>query len=171
MRTTRAHCGRPVPGVSRVWRLSPAQANLADSQSTPLSGFFLVILLLPRIEFGTLCILGRKTLERRPYAQTFPDNTCCSLRCCPTLSRSGFAESGKRQELTVRGIQRTLEQRELADHFAILRRRILEHARTRLEGDAQVSTDGSSYVNIIPYVAADANTRTNLGLNNFSRTH
>ena len=32
-----------------------------------------------------------------------------------------------------------------------------------------MTTDGSSYVNIIPYVAADANTRTNLGLNNFSQ--
>jgi hypothetical protein len=62
-----------------------------------------------------------------------------------------------------------LEQSEWADHFAILRRKILEHARTRLDGDAQVSTDGSSYVNIIPYVAADANTRTNVGLNNFSQ--
>src|SRR5688572_28709191 len=86
-----------------------------------------------------------------------------------TLSRSGFAESDKRQELTIRGIRSTLEQRDLADHFAALRRKSLEHARTRLEGDAQVSTDGSSYVNIIPYVAADANTRTNLGLNNFSQ--
>ena len=86
-----------------------------------------------------------------------------------TLSRSGFAEFGKRQDLTIRGIRSILEQRDLADHFAALRRKILEHARTRLEGDAQVSTDGSSYVNIIPYVAADANTRTNLGLNNFSQ--
>jgi hypothetical protein len=32
-----------------------------------------------------------------------------------------------------------------------------------------MSADGASYVNIIPYVAADANTRTNLGLNNFSQ--
>jgi hypothetical protein len=86
-----------------------------------------------------------------------------------SLSRSGFAESDRRQELTIRGIRSTLEQRDLADHFAALRRKILEHARTRHEGDAQVSTDGSSYVNIIPYVAADANTRTNLGLNNFSQ--
>ena len=85
------------------------------------------------------------------------------------LSRSGLAEFGKRQELTIRAVQRALEQRDLADHFAILRRKILEHARTRLEGDAQVSTDGASYVSIIPYVAADANTRTNLGLNNFSQ--
>ena len=85
----------------------------------------------------------------------------------PALSRTGLAESGKR-ELTVRGAQRTLEQSEWADHFAILRRRILEHARTRLDSDGQVSSDGSSYVSIIPYVAADANTRTNLGLNNFS---
>jgi hypothetical protein len=87
----------------------------------------------------------------------------------PTWSRSGLAESGKRQELMVRAIQRTLEQSEWADHFAILRRKILEHARTQPVGDAQVSTDGSSYVNIIPYVAADANTRTNIGLNNFSQ--
>lgn len=87
----------------------------------------------------------------------------------PTLSRLGLAESSKRQALTIRGIHRALQQRDLADHFAILRRRILEHARARLDGDAQVSTDGSSYVNIIPYVAADANTRTNLGLNNFSQ--
>ena len=50
------------------------------------------------------------------------------------LSRSGLAEFGKRQELTVRGIQRALEQRDLADHFATLRRKILDHARTRLEG-------------------------------------
>jgi hypothetical protein len=35
----------------------------------------------------------------------------------PTWSRSGLAESGKRQELMVRGIQRTLEQSEWADHF------------------------------------------------------
>jgi hypothetical protein len=41
--------------------------------------------------------------------------------------------------------------------------------RARLEGDPQVTTDGASYVNIIPYVAADANTRTNVGLNNFSQ--
>ena len=87
----------------------------------------------------------------------------------PALNRTGLAESDKREKLTVRGIQRTLEQSEWSDHFAILRRRILEHARTRLDSDAQVSTDGSSYVNIIPYVAADANTRTNLGLNNFSQ--
>ena len=86
----------------------------------------------------------------------------------PTLSQLGLAESSQRQALTIRGIQRALEQRDQADHFAILRRRILEHARGRLDGDAQVSTDGSSYVNIIPYVAADSNTRTNLGLNNFS---
>jgi hypothetical protein len=32
-----------------------------------------------------------------------------------------------------------------------------------------MNADGASYVNIIPYVAADANTRTNLGLNNFSQ--
>ena len=32
-----------------------------------------------------------------------------------------------------------------------------------------MTSDGASYVNIIPYVAADANTRTNLGLNNFSQ--
>jgi hypothetical protein len=83
----------------------------------------------------------------------------------PTLSQPGLAESGKRRERT---IGRALEQRDLTDHFAILRRKILEHARTRVDGDAQVSTDGSSYVSIIPYVAADANTRTNLGLNNFS---
>jgi len=87
----------------------------------------------------------------------------------PTFSRSGFAESGKREELMVRGIQRTLEQSEWADHFAILRRKIQDHARARLEGDPQVTTDGASYVNIIPYVAADANTRTNVGLNNFSQ--
>src|SRR4030095_12508128 len=83
----------------------------------------------------------------------------------PTLSQPGLAESGKRRERT---IGRALEQRDLTDHFAILRRKILEHARTRVDGDAQVSSDGSSYVSIIPYVAADANTPTNLGLNNFS---
>ena len=83
----------------------------------------------------------------------------------PTLSQLGLAQSGKRQERT---IGRALEQRDLTDHFAILRRKIREHAHTRLDGDAQVSSDGSSYVSIIPYVAADANTRTNLGLNNFS---
>jgi hypothetical protein len=87
----------------------------------------------------------------------------------PASSQLGLAESGKRQELTIRGIQRALEQRDLTDHFAILRREILAHARTRLDGDAQVTTDGSSFVSIIPYVAADANTRTNLGLNNFSQ--
>lgn len=85
------------------------------------------------------------------------------------MSRSGLAETGQRQELTIRGVQRVLEQRNLADHFAMLRRKIVEHSGSRLEGDAQVSADGSSYVNIIPYVAADANTRTNLGLNNFSQ--
>jgi hypothetical protein len=83
----------------------------------------------------------------------------------PALSQLGLAESGKRQELS---IGRVLEQRDLTDHFAILRRKILAHARARVDGDAQVSSDGSSYVSIIPYVAADANTRTNLGLNNFS---
>jgi hypothetical protein len=83
----------------------------------------------------------------------------------PTLSQLGLAEANKRQELS---IGRVLEQRDLTDHFAILRRKILEHARARVDGDAQVSSDGSSYVSIIPYVAADANTRTNLGLNNFS---
>ena len=85
------------------------------------------------------------------------------------LSRLGLSESGKRQELTVRGIQRSLEQDNLTEHFVALRRAILAHSRTRLEGDAQMTTDGASYVNIIPYVAADANTRTNLGLNNFSQ--
>jgi len=86
-----------------------------------------------------------------------------------TMSRPGLAELGKRQELTFRGVQRVLEQRDLADHFATLRRKILQQARSRLDGDARVGTSGSSYVNIIPYVAADANTRTNLGLNNFSQ--
>lgn len=85
------------------------------------------------------------------------------------MSRAGLAETGQRQELTIRGVQRDLEQRNLSDHFAMLRRKILEHSRSRLEGDAQVSAEGSSYVNIIPYVAADANTRTNLGLNNYSQ--
>jgi len=98
-----------------------------------------------------------------------PVTTLAAFAILSILSRPGLAESGKRQELTIRGIQRALEQRDLADHFAILRRKILDHARARLEGDAQVSTNGSSYVNIIPYVAADANTRTNLGLNNFSQ--
>jgi len=98
-----------------------------------------------------------------------PITTLAAFAILSILSRSGLAEYGKRQELTVRGIQRALEQRDLTDHFATLRRKILDHARTRLEGDAQVSTDGASYVNIIPYVAADANTRTNLGLNNFSQ--
>jgi hypothetical protein len=32
-----------------------------------------------------------------------------------------------------------------------------------------MTSDGASYVNLIPYVAADSNTRTNLGLNNFSQ--
>ena len=98
-----------------------------------------------------------------------PITTLAAFALLSVLSRSGLAEFGKRQELTVRAVQHALEQRDLANHFAILRRKILEHARTRLEGDAQVSTDGASYVSIIPYVAADANTRTNLGLNNFSQ--
>jgi hypothetical protein len=85
------------------------------------------------------------------------------------LNWPGLAESGQRQELTIRGIQRALEQRDQAEHFTDLRRKILEHARARLEGDAQMTVAGASYVNIIPYVAADANTRTNLGLNNFSQ--
>jgi len=84
-------------------------------------------------------------------------------------SRAGLAEAGQRQDLMIRGFHRALQQRSLEDHFSTLRRRILEQARTRSEGDAQMSADGASYVNIIPYVAADANTRTNIGLNNFSQ--
>jgi hypothetical protein len=98
-----------------------------------------------------------------------PITTLAAFALLSVLSRSGLAEFGRRQELTIRAVQRALEQHDLADHFAILRRKIQDHARTRLEGDAQVSTDGASYVSIIPYVAADANTRTNLGLNNFSQ--
>jgi hypothetical protein len=41
--------------------------------------------------------------------------------------------------------------------------------RRLLEVQAQTSTEGASYVSIIPYVADDSNTRTNLGLNNFSQ--
>ena len=85
----------------------------------------------------------------------------------PVLSRLGLSQSGERHERIVRGVRATLEQHSLREHFGALRRAIL--ARTRLEGDAQLTTDGASYVNIIPYVAADANTRTNIGLNNFSR--
>ena len=98
-----------------------------------------------------------------------PVATLAAFALVSVLSRSGLAEFGKRQELTIRAVQRALEQHDLADHFAILRRKIQDQSRARLEGDAQVSTDGASYVNIIPYVAADANTRTNVGLNNFSQ--
>ncbi|MCI0718733.1 MAG: hypothetical protein L0338_07120 [Acidobacteria bacterium] len=76
---------------------------------------------------------------------------------------------GNRSELKISGARRHLGQRELADHFATLRFRIEDHARSRLEGDAQTSAGGASYVSIIPYVAADSNTRTNVGLNNFSQ--
>ena len=85
----------------------------------------------------------------------------------PVLTRLGLSQSGEGRERIVRGVRATLEQQSLREHFGALRRSIL--ARTRLEGDAQMTTDGASYVNIIPYVAADANTRTNLGLNNFSQ--
>src|SRR6185436_19065738 len=82
--------------------------------------------------------------------------------------RPGLSDSGKRQELAIRGIRQTLEQRDLADHLAVLRRKITDHAQSG--GTAQLTSGGSSYVSIIPYVAADANTRTNLGLNNFSQS-
>jgi len=84
--------------------------------------------------------------------------------------QSVFAEAIPRSESMVRGIQQTLDPHDLADHFATLRRKILEHARARTNSEAQVSSDGASYVSIIPYVAGDANTRTNLGLNNFSQS-
>jgi hypothetical protein len=80
------------------------------------------------------------------------------------------AEPIRRNELAIRGIQQRLDRNDLADHFATLRRKILEHARGRSNSEAQVTSDGASYVNIIPYVAADTNTRTNLGLNNFSQS-
>jgi hypothetical protein len=54
-----------------------------------------------------------------------------------------------------------LSQHDLLASFQDLKRQI--------ERQAQTSGQGSSYVNIIPFVAADANTRTNLGLNNFSQ--
>jgi len=98
-----------------------------------------------------------------------PVTTLAAFALLSILSGSGLAEFGKRQELTIRGIQRALEQRDLADHLLVLRHKIQEHARARLEGDPQVSAGGASYVNIIPYVAADGNTRTNIGLNNFSQ--
>jgi hypothetical protein len=54
-----------------------------------------------------------------------------------------------------------LAQNRLLDSFRELRQ--------RMEVQSQTSAQGASYVSIIPYVAADANTRTNLGLNNFSQ--
>src|SRR5262249_10211060 len=53
--------------------------------------------------------------------------------------------------------------------LALLRRKIQDHAGTQQLTQAQTGTATDSYVNIIPYVAADANTRTNVGLNNFSQ--
>jgi hypothetical protein len=41
--------------------------------------------------------------------------------------------------------------------------------RRLLEVQAQTTAEGASWVSIIPYVADDSNTRTNLGLNNFSQ--
>ncbi len=46
----------------------------------------------------------------------------------------------------------------------------LRELHHKIEVQAQTSGEGDSYVNIIPYVAADANTRTNLGLNNYSQS-
>lgn len=74
-----------------------------------------------------------------------------------------------RRELRMTGTQHGLRQRGLADHLAALKRRIEQHALASLEGDAQTTAPGASYVSIIPFVAGDANTRTNLGLNNFSQ--
>jgi len=87
----------------------------------------------------------------------------------PVLSPSAVAESAKREELAIHGIRRALEQRELVDHLALLRRKIQDQAGTQQLTQAQTGTATDSYVNIIPYVAADANTRTNVGLNNFSQ--
>jgi hypothetical protein len=98
----------------------------------------------------------------------FPLTIFAVLALSTTLNRPGLSDSGKRQELAIRGIRQTLEQRDLADHLAVLRRKITDHAQSG--GTAQLTSGGSSYVSIIPYVAADANTRTNLGLNNFSQS-
>jgi len=44
----------------------------------------------------------------------------------------------------------------------------LQRLKQKMESHSQVNAPGASYVCIIPYIAADATTRTNLGLNNFS---
>jgi len=45
----------------------------------------------------------------------------------------------------------------------------LKRLRLQIEALAQISAAGSSYVSIIPYVTSENNTRTNLGLNNYSQ--
>ena len=66
-----------------------------------------------------------------------------------------------RQNLKLAGHQSRLSQRGLVDALRELKRKI--------EVQTQTNAAGTSYVSIIPYVAADANTRTNLGLNNFGQ--
>ncbi len=87
-----------------------------------------------------------------------------------TVTPFCFAEGPiNRQELKMFGIQRNLSHRGLADHLAALKGRIERQALAGITGEAQTNAPGASYVSIIPFVARDANTRTNVGLNNFGQ--
>jgi hypothetical protein len=78
-----------------------------------------------------------------------------------TGSQSIQTRDETRRDLKLAGKTRRLGQQEL--------RKALQERRRQLEVQAQTGSEGASYVSIIPYVADDSNTRTNLGLNNFSQ--
>lgn len=71
------------------------------------------------------------------------------------------------REIADRQNLRQLSSRERLGQYQLVNS--LRELRRKMEVHSQTSAPGASYVNIIPYVASDANTRTNLGLNNFSQ--
>ena len=91
------------------------------------------------------------------------------------LAQGSFSMSrGFREDLQQLKQARRISQFSWAQELRNLRQRITDRimsspnstAQTRLA--AQVASTGDSYVSIIPYVTSENNTRTNLGLNNFS---
>lgn len=91
------------------------------------------------------------------------------------LAQGSFSMSrGFREDLRQLKQARRISQFSWAQELRSLRQRITDRillspnstAEARLT--AQAASTGDSYVNIIPYVTTENNTRTNLGLNNFS---
>ena len=91
------------------------------------------------------------------------------------FAQESFSMSrGFREELQQLRQARRISQFSWAQELRSLRQRITDRilmspnstAEARLT--AQAASTGDSYVNIIPYVTTENNTRTNLGLNNFS---